>query len=183
MKPMKSFLLNAPLLGATAAVIAAVCALTISDQPPAGAPRIPAGPEIDARPADASVQPGDRTLKEKIKQLSPSWGIPAAEIDQVLDACQDNGCSTGDRVALVLAIRKAENGGPGIEYGIVRRRGSSYRVQAGWCAATVAKFLGDEPVTRDAVVSLSRKYCPNNSEVWARNVLYWLNRICSDLAD
>ena len=41
---------------------------------------------------------------------------------------------------IVAAIRYAENGGPGKEYGILHPRVKpTYRSQAGWCAATVQK--------------------------------------------
>ena len=41
---------------------------------------------------------------------------------------------------IVAAIRYAENGGPGREYGILHPRVKpTYRSQAGWCAATVQK--------------------------------------------
>lgn len=41
---------------------------------------------------------------------------------------------------VVAAIRHAERGGPGREYGILNPRAEvSYRAQAGWCAATVQK--------------------------------------------
>ena len=41
---------------------------------------------------------------------------------------------------IVAAIRYAENGGKGKEYGIIHARcPKGYRAQAGWCAATVQK--------------------------------------------
>ena len=42
---------------------------------------------------------------------------------------------------IVAAIRHAENGRAGREYGVLHPKalGKSYRTQAGWCAATVQK--------------------------------------------
>ena len=98
----------------------------------------------------------------------------------IVDACKDNACWSPDRLALLLAIRKAEGGDSGIQWGIECRRGSSYRVQAGWAAATVSKFLGRSPVTVAAIDRLSRKYCPVNAVVWNRNVLFWYKRLSSE---
>ena len=45
-----------------------------------------------------------------------------------------------DLAAIVAAIRYAENGGPGKEYGVLHPDVKpTYRSQAGWCAATVQK--------------------------------------------
>lgn len=84
---------------------------------------------------------------------------------------------------IVAAIRKAENGGPGREFGILgaavrrdmKRRGDTYRVQAGWCAATVQKNY-DRWVKAgskgDFIVFLGKRYCP----VGAKNDPNGLNR-------
>ena len=46
----------------------------------------------------------------------------------------------GELAPIVAAIRYAENGGRGREYGILHKRcPNTYRGQAGWCAATVQK--------------------------------------------
>ena len=64
----------------------------------------------------------------------------------------------------VAAIRYAENGGKGREYGILHKRVKpTYRSQAGWCAATVQKNY-DRWVkaghTGEFVVFLGKRYCP-----------------------
>ena len=64
----------------------------------------------------------------------------------------------------VAAIRYAENGGKGREYGILHKRVKpTYRSQAGWCAATVQKSY-DRWVKAGSkgefVVFLGNRYCP-----------------------
>ena len=65
---------------------------------------------------------------------------------------------------IVAAIRYAENGGKGKEYGILHPRVKpTYRSQAGWCAATVQKNY-DRWVKAgrkgDYLVFLAKRYCP-----------------------
>ena len=70
-----------------------------------------------------------------------------------------------DKLApIVAAIRYAENGGKGREYGILHPRVKpTYRSQAGWCAATVQKNY-DRWVKAGSkgefVVFLGKRYCP-----------------------
>jgi hypothetical protein len=65
---------------------------------------------------------------------------------------------------IVAAIRYAENGGKGKEYGILHPKVKpTYRSQAGWCAATVQKNY-DRWVKAGSkgeyLVFLSKRYCP-----------------------
>ena len=66
---------------------------------------------------------------------------------------------------IVAAIRHAENGRAGREYGILHKKalGKSYRTQAGWCAATVQKNY-DRWVKAgrkgDFITFLGNRYCP-----------------------
>lgn len=69
---------------------------------------------------------------------------------------------------IVAAIRYAENGGKGREYGILHPNVKpTYRSQAGWCAATVQKHwdryikAGNNPENIEGfVISLGKRYCP-----------------------
>tara|TARA_R100001086_G_scaffold231624_1_gene152432 strand:+ start:283 stop:711 length:429 start_codon:yes stop_codon:yes gene_type:complete len=70
----------------------------------------------------------------------------------------------GELAPIVAAIRYAENGGKGKEYGILHPRVKpTYRSQAGWCAATVQKNY-DRWVKAgrkgDYLVFLAKRYCP-----------------------
>jgi len=97
---------------------------------------------------------------------------------------------------IVAAIRHAENGSAGREYGVLgdgvkrdmKRKGDTYRPQAGWCAATVQKTY-DRWVKAgkpgDFITFLGRRYCPVGAENdpnglnrnWVRNVKHWTDKI------
>lgn len=85
---------------------------------------------------------------------------------------------------IVAAIRYAENGGKGKEYGILHPRVKpTYRSQAGWCAATVQKNY-DRWVKAgrkgEFIVFLGNRYCPVGAENdpnglnknWTKNVRF-----------
>ena len=66
---------------------------------------------------------------------------------------------------IVAAIRHAENGRAGREYGILHKKavGKSYRTQAGWCAATVQKNYDRWTKAGrkgDFITFLGNRYCP-----------------------
>ena len=92
---------------------------------------------------------------------------------------------------IVTAIRYAENGGKGREYGILHPRVKpTYRSQAGWCAATVQKNY-DRWVKAGQpgafVVYLGKRYCPVGAKNdpqglnrhWIKNVTYYTNKFRS----
>ena len=90
---------------------------------------------------------------------------------------------------IVAAIRHAENGRAGREYGILHPKalGGSYRTQAGWCAATVQKQF-DRWVTAGKkgtfLESLARRYCPVGADNdptglnrhWLKNVTHFTKK-------
>lgn len=97
-----------------------------------------------------------------------------------------------DLAPIVAAIRHAENGAAGKEYGVLgpgvrrdmERRGATYRPQAGWCAATVQKTFdrwvkAGEPGM--FIEYLGNRYCPVGAANdptglnanWQRNVKTW----------
>lgn len=91
---------------------------------------------------------------------------------------------------IVAAIRHAENGRAGREYGVLHPRalGKSYRTQAGWCAATVQKHYdrwAKAGRRGDFLESLARRYCPVGAgndptglnRHWLKNVRHWRDRI------
>lgn len=90
---------------------------------------------------------------------------------------------------IVAAIRYAENGGKGREYGILHPRVKpTYRSQAGWCAATVQKNW-DRWVAAgskgDFIDFLGNRYCPVGADNdptglnkhWKKNVRFYVARI------
>jgi hypothetical protein len=90
---------------------------------------------------------------------------------------------------IVAAIRFAENGGPGREYGILHARVKpTYRSQAGWCAATVQKNYDrwQRAGSRGSFVEfLGNRYCPVGAENdptglnrhWVKNVTKLVERM------
>jgi len=91
---------------------------------------------------------------------------------------------------IVSAIRYAENGGKGKEYGILHPRVKpTYRSQAGWCAKTVQNHY-DRWVRSGSkglfIDSLGARYCPIGADNdptglnahWIKNVKYFLTGRC-----
>lgn len=115
----------------------------------------------------------------------------ADEIPVIRKAARRNGCF-GDDFLLLLAIRKAENGCKGREFGIInpkcdaemwRNPESTLDIQAGWAAATIMKHhrrfgscyecVGDAGgfaasyqyrVTDAFIDSLAERYCPFDAD-------------------
>ena len=89
---------------------------------------------------------------------------------------------TMEQTQLLAAIRKAEQGPTGMEFGIgqeypghraTRYKHSSVRsfwVQASWAAGTISKrYHGD-------LDAFSHVYCPKNASVWESNVRWWITK-------
>lgn len=112
-----------------------------------------------------------------------SFSAPS-EYEIIRAAAIRNNC---DDLAILLAIRRAENGAPGKEFGIVHPKawGTNLSTQAGWAACTVRnqrkRHAGDN-CGMDFIACLARRYCPIGAENdpaglnknWERNVRYWL---------
>ena len=114
------------------------------------------------------------------------------ELSVILAAAERNNCR-GDDLLILFAIRKAENGRPGREFGILHpkalaaieaepRRGLD--IQAGWAAATIVKnrrrwIEGGYPY--DFITFLGNRYCPSATDPqgnknWKKNVRYWFGK-------
>ena len=70
----------------------------------------------------------------------PAFGatISSDEMKLIDDAIQENIPDASMRPyfkRLVCAIRTAENGGPGRQFGVMSPKAKTFRQQAGWCAA------------------------------------------------
>jgi hypothetical protein len=115
--------------------------------------------------------------------------VPDPERAVIVQACERNHC-TGELQAIVLAIRKAENGRAGRELGVLHPRAinTNLDTQAGWAAATVVKnHRRWEAAGRpgDFIDYLAARYAPANAENdpkrfnthWAANVRYWYGRM------
>ena len=62
-----------------------------------------------------------------------------SELPIIRHAALMNNCH-GEDFVILLAVRKAENGGPGKEFGVKGKAwNTNLRTQAGWAAATIVK--------------------------------------------
>jgi cell division protein FtsB len=98
---------------------------------------------------------------------------------------------------IFYAIRKAEDGRAGCEFGIIHRKAwnTDLKTQAGWAAATIQKnydrYLKDQggfPNTYDGFIAyLGARYCPVGADNdpdglnknWIGNVTHWVEKIRS----
>jgi hypothetical protein len=92
------------------------------------------------------------------------------EYDTIMDAAINNGISKTDKqnLSLLFAIRKAENGGPGVEFGVLhpKAKGTNLRTQAGWAAATIMKNRARHNPKEhgDFISFLGGRYAPKGAE-------------------
>lgn len=122
-------------------------------------------------------------MKNLILLLSLSLPVFATdlpkEIPTIRKAAERNGIKYGsDDWYLLLAIRLAENGRPGLEFGIMNPKAKDLDLQAAWCACTIMnqhKRYGSMLVTEDFIKSLGLRYCPPKAHKlnknWQGNVL------------
>ncbi len=96
------------------------------------------------------------------------------EYETIMAAAHRNGCQ-GESLLILFAIRKAENGRPGIEFGILCQAGTDLNTQAGW-AATIMKNRKRWNGEEDFIAYLGSKYCPNDYVNWVHNVTYWYKK-------
>jgi len=121
------------------------------------------------------------------------------ELPVILRAAERNNC-IGDNVFILLAIRKAENGGPGREFGILhprcqaeiaRRPQDSLDIQAGWAATTIVKnrlrwTAAGRP--GEFIDFLGDRYCPKETDPegnrnWKQNVKFFYDRFKNERAE
>ena len=105
--------------------------------------------------------------------------LPARERNIILSVAKEYNLSV-EETALLLAIRKIENGGNGIELGVGQEQLGhpakrfaahplrSLLCQSQWAAGTLKKrYTGD-------IDNFSRRYCPKNAKTWSRNAKKWV---------
>ena len=107
------------------------------------------------------------------------------ELPVIRMAAERNHC-TGDLFTILLAIRMAENGRSGFEFGVIAVKGTDLETQAAWAAATVVKnyqrWLGaGKP--NDYIDFLGDRYCPvgvndnGTNKYWKKNVRFWIGKL------
>lgn len=107
--------------------------------------------------------------------------LPPQEVDILRDVARQYGLSAA-QTTLLLAIRKIENGGPGLEMGVAsdfpahrshRYAGDaarSLRLQACWAAGTIRRhFTGD-------LDAFAKRYCPPEWAHWRDMARHWMRR-------
>jgi hypothetical protein len=103
----------------------------------------------------------------------------------ITKAAERNGCR-GNLFNLLLAIRKAENGPPGFEFGVVAVKNTNLEKQAAWAAATIVKnhkrFHVQGCNDFEAFIEfLGNVYCPPSIDHrgninWLKNVKFWFKK-------
>lgn len=112
------------------------------------------------------------------------------EFETIRRAAIRNGCE-GEDFIILLAVRFAENGGPGRQFGVLDRRAvdTDLDTQAGWAAATIAKNRQrwiDSGGGGNYLDFLAGRYCPASVDPvgcdnWRVNTGYWYLRLSSQL--
>ena len=109
------------------------------------------------------------------------------EYETIMAAASRNNC-VGEDLVILFAIRKAENGPFGNEFGIMCQKGTNLDVQTGWAAATIVKNRKQWTEAQEKlfgykgfIVFLGNKYCPLEVDKtgninWIRNVTYWYEK-------
>lgn len=103
------------------------------------------------------------------------------EYEIIKKAAIRNGINVGtDNEAILYAIRLAENGPSGREFGIMNPKAHDLDTQAGWCAASIVKGRQrwiDAGKPEDFITHFGRRYCPPDAHPlnknWVENVTYW----------
>ena len=109
------------------------------------------------------------------------------EIGMIFAAAKRNNLNT-ELAYILFAIRKAENGKAGKEFGIMNPEANDFDSQAGWCAATIKKNYDrwiDAGCPDDFITFLGSKYCPvgaendpnNLNQHWVGNVKEWVEKV------
>ncbi len=127
---------------------------------------------------------GRRSADQKPEARSQKPEVKEKEI--ILQAARHNGLNA-DQTAILMAIRRAENGKAGREFGVLHPKAvdTNLRTQARWAAATVAanwKRFADtrtqelkNPRTQEFIHFLADRYCPPSVDPvgnrnWKKNV-------------
>ncbi len=109
------------------------------------------------------------------------------EYETIMAAAARNGCK-GEDLFILFAIRKADNGPPGNEFGVMCQKGTDLDTQAGWAAATIVKNRQRWLMTicgEDFITFLGDRYCPAETDPvgnknWKRNVMYWTAKLSAN---
>lgn len=118
-------------------------------------------------------------------------GASGNETQTIKDAVERNVPEVSLRpyfVRLLTAIRLAENGGPGREFGVMNSKANNLDKQAGWCAAICWKRYQEFKTGQHGqsyLEYLARRYAPigvandpgNLNRNWLKNVKHFMEAI------
>ena len=124
-----------------------------------------------------------RTVRGEIPEYARALAaaLPAREVEILLRVGREYG-SSDEKVKLLLAIRKIENGGPGVEMGVEsdypRHRSHRYagdldrslRLQAQWAAGTIRRYYTGD------LDAFAKRYCPPKWNHWSTMARHWMSR-------
>lgn len=126
-----------------------------------------------------------------VQMQTKNWYGLENELPVIVKAAERNNCN-GKLFSILLAIRKAENGPAGLEFGVIAVKDTNLETQARWAAATVVKnyqrYLATEN-TEEKIIHfidyLADRYCPAaidpvGNKNWKRNVLFWFEKFDSE---
>ena len=107
------------------------------------------------------------------------------ELPVIQKAAERNNCC-GDDFIILLAVRMAENGPEGTEFGVLHPRAidTDLDTQAGWAAATVVKNrirYNQQKRKEDFIEFLADRYCPpsvdpEGNRNWKKNVKFYVRK-------
>lgn len=163
-------------------------------------PDSPSSVVATSAPVDAGFSPSlpsARTSTQTLRESIAGADVAFEDLTVIRKAAHRNHCY-GDNFYLLLAIRKAENGGAGREFGIEnarcdaimkKRPSDTLEIQAGWAAASIIKTHsryiddgGDGVINDEFIEYMANRYCPpvadgRNHENWKRNVKFWYGKL------
>lgn len=151
----------------------------------------PSATVVSVQQEEPKIQSPVKAEVEKKSNVSPVIKKEIGdELPVITKAAIRNGVEPGtEDFAILLAIRKAENGKPGREFGVLHPRAvdTDLDTQAGWCAATIMRNRErweEAGKPEDFITFLGRRYCPVGAENdpqglnrhWIKNVMHWTER-------
>lgn len=149
---------------------------------------------IPAEEPVKQIMKADDKVKDLDKEAERDAGIVSlsiakyfeGEYEMIEKAALRNNC-VGEDFLILLAIRKAENGGLGNEFGIIhpKAKNTNLNTQAGWAAATVVKNRERWDGKDGFIDFLGSRYAPVGAKNdpkglnrnWVRNVKFWIEKL------
>lgn len=147
----------------------------------------PASPQKATRPATKAPAKETKPTDPNTIDIKKMFGNEYSTIEK---AAKRNGIDPNSQdFAILLAIRKSENGPKGKEFGILHPKAinTNLDTQAGWAAATIKKNRErwtEAGKKEDFITFLGKRYAPqgvkndpkNLNKNWIKNVTMWTKK-------